>query len=118
MNHTTKSVARRKRKKDMTFGSAAVTQDKHQHGVGFIVNKTRIKSVISCTPVSSRIITIRISAEPGSITIVYAPTSANEEDLVEEFYKQIESVNKEGIRKNFPILHGDWNAKVGPDAYE
>ena len=28
---------------------------RQQHGVGFIVNKTEIKWVISCTPVSNRI---------------------------------------------------------------
>ena len=67
--------------------------EKQQHGVGFIANRTRIKSVISCIPVSSRIITIRISAKPKNITLIqaYAPTSTYDDDLVEEFYEQLES---------------------------
>ena len=44
--------------------------ERQQHGVGFIVSRTRIKSVISCTPVSSSIITILISAKPKNIALI------------------------------------------------
>lgn len=37
---------------------------RHQHGVGFIVNKNKLNSVISCARISSRLISIRIAAWP------------------------------------------------------
>jgi len=49
----------------------------HRHGVAFIVRKKVINSVISCTSVYSRLISIRISARPHNINViqVYEPTS-------------------------------------------
>ena len=37
---------------------------------------------------------------------------------MEEFYEQLESTIKEIPRKDLLVIQGDWNAKVGPDAYE
>ena len=52
-------------------------QDKHELGMAIMVHKATTNSVISWQPVSSRIITIRLSCMPQNITIVqvYAPTS-------------------------------------------
>jgi exonuclease III len=95
-------------------------QSKHQYGVGFIVRKEVVKSVISCSPISSRLISIRISAKPHNLTViqVYAPTSDHEEDEVESFYEGIEQVIKKTPKKDILIIMGDWNAKVGPDSFE
>lgn len=92
---------------------------KHQHGVAFIVNKSRLNSIISCTPISNRIITMRMSAKPQNITIiqVYAPTSDYEDEVVEEFYEKLEDTIKKIPKKDILVIQGDWNAKVGPDAY-
>ena len=51
--------------------------EKHEHGVGFLVQKDIVNTVMGCRPVSSRLITIRLGAVPFNITIVqaYAPTS-------------------------------------------
>ena len=43
---------------------------KHQYGVVFIVRKEVVGSIISFTPVSSRLISIRISARPRNITVI------------------------------------------------
>ena len=48
---------------------------------------------------------------------VYAPMSAYDDDLAEEFYKQFESTVKEIPMKDL-IIQGDWNARVGPYACE
>ena len=92
---------------------------RHQHGVGFIVNKDRIQTVMSCTPISSRLITIRISARPKNLTIiqVYAPTQDYDDDAVEKFYVELEETIKKTPKKDLLIITGDWNAKIGPDAY-
>ena len=101
-----------KLRQDTAFGLAATTQYNNLEWVD--VNKTRIKLVISCIPVSNSIITTGISPKPKkNITIrqIYTPTSTNDEDLVEEFYEQLDGTSKE-----IPTLL--WNAKVGLNAYE
>ena len=61
----------------------------HQHGVGFIVNKKILNCVLRATPVSSRIMSLRLSAQPLNINVVqvYAPSSDFDDDIVEEFYE-------------------------------
>ena len=92
----------------------------HHQGVAFLVHKEKTASIISCTPVSSRLITIRIAASPMNITViqVYAPTSSHEDEEVEEFYEQIENIIRKTPKKDFLIIQGDWNAKVGSDSYD
>ena len=62
-------------------------KDKHQHGIGFLVHKDIVNTVIECYPVSSRLITIRLRAVPFNITVVQAqiPTSDYDDNKVEEF---------------------------------
>ena len=45
-------------------------EDKHEHGVGFLVHKDIMNTVMGCRPVSSKLITIRLRAAPFNITIV------------------------------------------------
>ena len=63
-------------------------EDKHEHGVGFLVHKDNVNHVMSCNPISSRLITIRLRASPFNITIIqaYAPTSDYEDKDIESFY--------------------------------
>ena len=60
------------------------------------------------------------SSSGKNITLihVYAPTSTDDEDLVKEFYEQLDSTIKEIPSKDFHTIQGDWNAEVGPYAYE
>ena len=58
--------------------------------------------------------------KPKNITLLikaFAPTSTYDDDLVEDFYERLGSTIKEIPRKDL-IIQGNWNAKVGPDAYE
>ena len=52
-------------------------EDKHDHGVGFLVHMDIVNTVMGCRPVSSRPITFRLRAVPFNITKVQvsAPTS-------------------------------------------
>ena len=43
-------------------------EDKHEHGVRFLVHKDIVNTVMECRPVSSRPITIRLRAVPFNIT--------------------------------------------------
>ena len=87
--------------------------------MAFLVRKEVVGSVISCTSISSRLISIRIAANPHNMTIIqtYAPTADHEDEKVEEFYEQLESTTQKVPKKDILIVLGDWNAKVGLDAY-
>ena len=52
-------------------------EDKHEHGVGFLVHKDIVNTVTECHQVSSKLITICLRAVPLNITMVhvYAQTS-------------------------------------------
>ena len=85
---------------------------KHQYGVTFIVRK---EVVGSCTPISSRLISIRISARPYNITViqVHALTSDHE-----QFHEQLDSIIAKTPKKNMHLFQGNWNATVDPDPYK
>ena len=95
-------------------------REKHQHGVAFIVRKEITDCVISCTPVNSRIISIRIAAKPINITVtqVYAPTTSHSDEETEMFYETLEETIMRTRKKDITIIIGDWNAKIGENAYE
>ena len=94
---------------------------KHQYRVAFILRKEVVGSAISCIPISSRLISIQISARPHNITViqVYAPTSKHEVEKVEQCYEQFDNLGKEPQEGNTcrSVGQGDWDANVGPDAY-
>ena len=77
-------------------------EDKHKHGVGFLVHKDIVNTVMGRRPVSSRLNTIRLRAVPFNITIVqaYAPTSDHDDNEVEKFYDQPEDVINQTQKKN------------------
>ena len=64
--------------------------EKHEHGVGFLVQKDIVNTVMGCRcrPVYSRLIVIRLRAVPFKITVVqaYTPTSDYDDNEIEEFY--------------------------------
>ena len=45
-------------------------EDKHNQGIGFLVHKDIVNTVMGCHPVSSRLITIHLRASPFNITII------------------------------------------------
>ena len=94
--------------------------DKHEQGVGFLIYKNTVNYVMGCRPVSSRLITIRLRATPFNITIIqaYASTSDYDDDDVEDFYEQLQEVLDQTPKKDILVVQGDWNAKIGEDAYE
>ena len=89
-------------------------ENKHEYGVGFLVHKNIMKSVMGYRPISSRLISIRLRADPFNITViqVYAPTTDYSDDQIEDFYSQLQRIIDK-VPKNILIVQGDWNAKVG-----
>ena len=88
-------------------------EDKHAHGVGFLVHKDIVNTVMGCCPVSSRL--IRLRAVPFNITIVqaYAPTSEYDDNKIEEFYDQLQNVIDQTPKKDLLVVQGDLECKSG-----
>ena len=101
-----------------TGGSLQWKEDEQKHGIGFLVEKDIVNTIMRCRPVSSRLITIHLKAAPFNITIiqVYAPTSDYDDNEIEEFYDQLQNVTDQTLKKDILVVRGDWNAKVGKDA--
>ena len=78
-------------------------EDKHEHGVGFLVHKDIVNTVMGCRPVSSRLITIHLRAAPFNITIVqgHAPTSVNDDNETEELYDPPHNIIDRHQRRTF-----------------
>ena len=49
----------------------------------------------------------------GMVIQVYAPTSNAEEAEVEWFYENLQDLLELTLKKEFPLIIGDWNVKVG-----
>ena len=94
-------------------------QDKHEEGVGFLVHNNIVNSILGCRPVSSRLISIRLKASPFNITVIqaYAPTTDYSDEEIEDFYQQLQEVVDQTPKKDIIVVQGDWNAKIGKDAY-
>ena len=92
---------------------------KHQYGMAFIVQKAVVDSIISCTPISSRLSPSRF-LQPHNITVIQvcAPTSDHEDEEVKRLYKQLDRIIAKTPKKDVLAVQGNWNAKVGPDAYQ
>lgn len=94
-------------------------ESKHEGGVGFLLHKRWINTVIECEPISKRLIRIRISSAPRNLTIIqaYAPTSGYSDEEVEDFYSELELAMAKIPKSDIRIIQGDWNAQIGSDAY-
>ena len=102
----------------MTQGFVCGKEDKHKHGVGCLVHKDIVNTVMGCHPISSSLITIRLRAVTFKITIVqaYAPTSDYDENETEEFYDQLQNIIDQTPKRDILVVQGDWIAKVGRNA--
>ena len=69
-------------------------EDRHEHGVGFLIHKDTVNAIMGYRPVSSRLITIRLKASPFNITIIqaYAPTTCYDDDDIGDFHDQLQEV--------------------------
>ena len=84
-------------------------EDKHEHGIGFLVHKDIMNTVMGCRTDSSRLITICLRAVPFNITVVqtYVPTSDHDDNEIEEFYDQLQNVIDPTPKKDILVVQGD-----------
>ena len=85
------------------------------NGVAFFTSSFISKHVLGYNPVSDRIISIRIQAQPINLSIiqVYAPTSTASDDDLEYFYNQLQDTLDGIPKRDIIMITGDFNAKVG-----
>jgi len=71
----------------MTLFYSGTSNDKHENGVGFLVNDQILTSIKKLTSINDRICHIRIAEKPYDIILicVYSPTEAEEEDIKDIF---------------------------------
>jgi endonuclease/exonuclease/phosphatase family metal-dependent hydrolase len=86
-----------------------------QRGVAVILDGEVAKRVIEVVQRSDRILLVKLQAEPVDIAIVqvYMPTSAHDEQDVEDMYEEIESIMGQVKGNECLVVMGDWNAIVG-----
>lgn len=91
------------------------SEDKKIHGVAVFVSNRINNCVLGYEPISDRVMSLKINANPCTINIVsvYAPTCDSSDDDVEEFYNSLETLLKRIPNKEITLLMGDFNAKIG-----
>ena len=97
-------MVKQRQRKDKVFFSGK--EDKHGHGIGFLVHKDIVDTFMGCHPVSSRLIAICLRAVPFNITIVqaYAVTSGYDDNEIEQFYDQLQNVVDQTPKKDILVL--------------
>lgn len=93
------------------------TDGKHRQGVGFLLSSKARRSLIAATPISERLIMIRLKGSPANLTIiqVYAPDSSRDDEESENFYLQLQCLVDSVPKKDIVFVIGDFNAIVGDD---
>ena len=76
----------------MKKGSENGNEKGGQKGVAVIANQHTAKRVLGYNPINDSLISLRLQAKPINITIiqVYAPTSSATDDVMDEFYNQLQ----------------------------
>ena len=85
-------------------------------GVGFMICRRAQKALLEWDPVNPRIARLRLKGRLSNISIiaVYAPTRAATDADKDSFYTDLEITMQKCPKRDFLILAGDWNSRVGP----
>ena len=92
----------------------------HIHGVGLLIKKTIVKSLLGIVCVSKRNILAKIKGAPFNMSILqtYAPTADHTDEEIEEYYEEVSRTIKTVKSDEILIVMGDMNAKVGKGSFE
>ena len=89
--------------------------DKHEHGVGVMIDGATEKSLAGYYAVSERVLMVKLKGAPFDICViqVYAPTCEYDEEIVTSFYADIMKAKQQCRPHDIIIVMGDLNAKLG-----
>ena len=84
-----------------------------------MVNRRVQNAVLGCSLINDRLISVRFQGKPFNIIVIraYAPTSNTEEAEVKWFYEDLQDLLELTPKKDVLFITGDWNAKVGSNAW-
>ena len=84
-----------------------------------MINKRVQNAVLGCNLKNDRMISVHFQGKPFNIMVIqaYAPTSNTEEAEVERFCEDLQDLLEWTPQKDFLIIIGDWNAKVGRNTW-
>ena len=88
---------------------------KSEAGVAILMDKKVRNNVMEVKCVNERIMKVKIRSEPvnSAVIQVYMPTTASNDEEIEEMYEKVEELINEEKGKCNVIVMGDWNAVVG-----
>lgn len=101
------------------FYSGNDDQD-HRRGVGIVITKNLLTSVVDFVPYSDRTALLKLRVKPNDLNIVqvYAPTADSPDQEVEQFYSEIKELLKLTKKHDVNVIIGDFNAKIGKSKFE
>ena len=90
-------------------------EEGYSHGVAMILPKESANALLGYTPISDRILKIRLQAKPHNVSIIqfYAPTQVASEDELEDFYNALQETIDTIPNRDIRIVMGDGNGKIG-----
>ena len=95
-------------------------QGREHHGVAFWIHQKVASYLIEYNVINNRIITATFKATPKNLSIIqcYAPTQDKDEEIADAFYGDLSRTIGLVPKKNVLCVMGDFNARVGENAYE
>ena len=89
--------------------------DKHERGVGLLMDSDISKCVLGYWTLSERVLLVKIRGHPFNLAIivVYTPTAQSTEEEIDGFYEILEEAKSQCRTNEITIIIGDLNAKVG-----
>ena len=89
--------------------------ERHENGVAVMLDKETATRVVHIDRCSDRMMVVKIQAVPVDMIVVqvYMPTSAHDEEEIDDMYGSIEEVISKQKGTDHVVLMGDWNAVVG-----
>ena len=89
--------------------------DQHERGVGILIDKETSKSVKGFWAVSDRVMLLKLYGKPLDVSFIqcYAPTVDCDEEVITNFYEELEKAYNQCNSQDIIYVMGDFNAKVG-----
>ncbi|XP_072021160.1 craniofacial development protein 2-like [Amphiura filiformis] len=87
--------------------------DKHEKGVGLMLDADMAKCVLGYWTVSERVLMVKLQGQPFNISVivVYAPTAESTEEEIDAFYDKLEEAKSQCKSDEIQLIMGDLNAK-------
>ena len=86
--------------------------DAHRNGVGLMLSRQSVKSLMEWEPDNERILTARFKSKFQEVTVVqcYAPTNVADQESKEDFYECLQGVLDRTPKRDITIVMGNMNA--------